>query len=49
MQRLVSQAVKALDVLLSDLLAALPADVWSGLPNDVLDQIDNYEQRLLRS
>jgi hypothetical protein len=42
MQQLVPEAVKALDALLSDLLAALPADVWSGLPNDILDQIDAY-------
>jgi len=42
MLRLVPEAAKALDALLSDLLAALPADVWSGLPNDILGQIDVY-------
>jgi hypothetical protein len=39
MQGLVpEEAVRTRDVLLGDLLAALPADVWSGLPNDILHQ-----------
>jgi hypothetical protein len=42
MLRLVPQAVRNLDSLLSDLLSALPAEVWSELPNDILDQIDAY-------
>ena len=38
---------------LIDLLAVFPADVWSGLPDDILDQIDAYldidEQSLLQT
>ena len=45
MERLVLEAVKTLDALLSDLLAALPDHVWSELPDNIFDQLDAYLDR----
>lgn len=38
----VSEKGKSRDVLLSDLIAALPDHVWLALPDNILDQISTY-------